>query len=131
MLDAVLRSDRGAPKRAFADKLRMALGVARGMQALEEAQPPILHRDLKASNVFLDAGMQLPAVSLLFRWLADCGIQLACRMQLASDTMGHGLAGGNPRVADMGLSRRWEPESAASLTGETGGNSSCLAALQS
>lgn len=47
---------RGAPKRAFADKVRMALGVARGMQALEEAQPPILHRDLKASNVFLDAG---------------------------------------------------------------------------
>ncbi|KAK9800891.1 hypothetical protein WJX73_007224 [Symbiochloris irregularis] len=74
---------RGAPKRALADKIRMALGVARGMQALEEAQPPILHRDLKASNVFLDAG-------------------------------------GHPRVADMGLSRRWEPESAASLTGETG-----------
>lgn len=34
----------------------MALGVARGMQALEEAQPPILHRDLKPSNVFIDAG---------------------------------------------------------------------------
>lgn len=37
----------------------MALGVARGMQALEEAQPPILHRDLKPSNVFIDAGALL------------------------------------------------------------------------
>ncbi len=37
----------------------MALGVARGMQALEKAQPPILHRDLKPSNVFIDAGASL------------------------------------------------------------------------
>ena len=33
----------------------MALGVARGMQALEAAEPPVLHRDLKPSNVLLDA----------------------------------------------------------------------------
>ncbi len=32
----------------------MALGVARGMQALEAAEPPVLHRDLKPSNVLLD-----------------------------------------------------------------------------
>ncbi len=38
---------RAAPRRALADKVRMALGVAQGMQALEAAQPPILHRDLK------------------------------------------------------------------------------------
>ena len=38
---------RAAPRRALADKVRMALGVAQGMQALEAADPPILHRDLK------------------------------------------------------------------------------------
>ncbi|KAK9833565.1 hypothetical protein WJX81_006548 [Elliptochloris bilobata] len=46
---------RAAPRRALVDKVRMALGVAQGMQALEAAQPPILHRDLKPSNVLLDA----------------------------------------------------------------------------
>lgn len=33
----------------------MALEVARGMQALEESVPPILHRDLKPTNVFIGA----------------------------------------------------------------------------
>jgi len=37
----------------------MALGVARGMAALEENEPPIVHRDLKPTNVFIDAGEQL------------------------------------------------------------------------
>jgi len=37
----------------------MALGVARGMAALEENDPPIVHRDLKPTNVFIDAGEQL------------------------------------------------------------------------
>ena len=46
---------RGAPRRSLGDKLRMALGVAQGMQALEAAEPPILHRDLKPSNVFINA----------------------------------------------------------------------------
>jgi serine/threonine protein kinase len=46
---------RGAPRRGLGDKLRMALGVAQGMQALEAAEPPILHRDLKPSNVFINA----------------------------------------------------------------------------
>ena len=46
---------RGAAKRSLGDKLRMALGVAQGMQALEAAEPPILHRDLKPSNVFINA----------------------------------------------------------------------------
>lgn len=43
------------PQRRMVDRLRMALDVAKGMQALEEADPPILHRDLKPSNVFVDA----------------------------------------------------------------------------
>lgn len=37
-----------------ARRLRAALDVARGMQALEQHDPPILHRDLKPSNIFLD-----------------------------------------------------------------------------
>ena len=46
-----------APRRSLASRLRMALGVARGMVAFEQAAPfPILHRDLKPSNVFVDGG---------------------------------------------------------------------------
>jgi serine/threonine protein kinase len=37
------------------EKVRMALAVARGMVALESAEPPIVHRDLKPSNVILDS----------------------------------------------------------------------------
>lgn len=44
------------PKRPLAERLQMALGVARGMAALEENDPPIVHRDLKPTNVFIDAG---------------------------------------------------------------------------
>lgn len=51
----LLCTRRGAPRRSLSEKLRMALGVAQGMQALEAAEPPILHRDLKPSNVFINA----------------------------------------------------------------------------
>ena len=37
-----------------------------------------------------------------------------------SEDMLHMCAEGTPKVADMGLARRWEPETAACLTGETG-----------
>ena len=47
------------PKRPLAERLQMAMGVARGMAALEENEPPIVHRDLKPTNVFIDAGEQL------------------------------------------------------------------------
>lgn len=49
----------------------MALGVARGMQAFEQAHPhPILHRDLKLSNVFVDAGGAARVADAgLARWL--------------------------------------------------------------
>ncbi|CAL5223260.1 g5744 [Coccomyxa viridis] len=50
-----LQGGRGGPRRSLSEKLRMALGVAQGMQALEAAEPPILHRDLKPSNVFINA----------------------------------------------------------------------------
>jgi serine/threonine protein kinase len=43
-------------RRSLAARLRMALGVAQGMCAFEQARPhPLLHRDLKPSNVLLDA----------------------------------------------------------------------------
>ena len=47
---------RAPPKRPLADRLQLALDVARGMAALEENDPPIVHRDLKPTNVFIDAG---------------------------------------------------------------------------
>eukprot|EP00891_Asterochloris_glomerata_P002868 jgi/Astpho2/2868/Aster-01022 len=75
--------NKSAPRRSLAARLQMALDVARGMQAMEEADPPIVHRDLKPSNVFIDAG-------------------------------------GQARVADMGLARWLTAENMANLTGETG-----------
>ncbi len=30
--------------------------VAQGMQALESCSPPLLHRDLKPTNIFVDGG---------------------------------------------------------------------------
>ncbi|KAL4452231.1 hypothetical protein ABPG75_007893 [Micractinium tetrahymenae] len=46
---------RRLPQRSLTERLKMALDVARGMQALEEHVPQILHRDLKPSNVFIDS----------------------------------------------------------------------------
>jgi serine/threonine protein kinase len=45
----------GLPRRSLEEKLGLVLDVARGMQALEEADPPIVHRDLKPSNIFIGA----------------------------------------------------------------------------
>ena len=54
--------------------------------------------------------------------LAPCRLQTASRflVQMQADPSPGDCAGGNPKVADMGLARRWEPETAACLTGETG-----------
>ncbi|XP_021767444.1 probable LRR receptor-like serine/threonine-protein kinase At1g06840 isoform X3 [Chenopodium quinoa] len=42
----------------FVMRLRIALGVARGVLYLHtEANPPIFHRDIKASNILLDANL--------------------------------------------------------------------------
>jgi serine/threonine protein kinase len=41
---------------SFAMRLRIALGSSRGILYLHtEADPPIFHRDIKASNILLDA----------------------------------------------------------------------------
>ena len=42
---------RRVPARSLSERLKMALDVARGMQALEQHTPQVLHRDLKPSNV--------------------------------------------------------------------------------
>ena len=46
---------RGAIWCSLGEKLRMALGMAQGMQALEAVDSPILHRDFKPFNVFIEA----------------------------------------------------------------------------
>lgn len=46
------------PKHPMGARLEMALGVARGMAAMEAARPPLMHRDLKPTNIFI--GMRPP-----------------------------------------------------------------------
>ena len=45
----------GRPRLSLEARCVMGLEVARGMQALEESVPPILHRDLKPTNIFVGA----------------------------------------------------------------------------
>lgn len=54
------------PKHALGARIEMALGVARGMAAMEAARPPLLHRDLKPTNIFIGASsIQSSAVDVL------------------------------------------------------------------
>ena len=46
----------GGARPALVERLERALEVAGALAALEAADPPVLHRDVKPSNVFLDAG---------------------------------------------------------------------------
>ena len=45
----------GRPRLSLEARCVMGLEVARGMQALEESVPPVLHRDLKPTNIFVGA----------------------------------------------------------------------------
>jgi hypothetical protein len=74
---------RRLPSRSLSERLKMALDVARGMQALEGHTPQILHRDLKPSNV----------VGAPSSWPGSCRLQQA--LLIAESER---LAGGCPLI---------------------------------
>jgi serine/threonine protein kinase len=47
---------RTTPPLPWSARMRIALGAARGLAFLHEAQPPVIYRDFKTSNILLDEG---------------------------------------------------------------------------
>lgn len=51
----VMNAAKGKETLSFGMRVRVALGAARGILYLHtEANPPVFHRDIKASNILLD-----------------------------------------------------------------------------
>ncbi|CAD6272257.1 unnamed protein product [Miscanthus lutarioriparius] len=63
-------------------RLRLALQTARALRALHDADPPVIHRDVKSANVLLDANLDAR--------LGDFG--LALRVPKANASAGAGAA---------------------------------------
>jgi serine/threonine protein kinase len=58
-------------------RLRLALQTARALRALHDADPPVIHRDVKSANVLLDANLDAR--------LGDFGLALRVPVRLPGD----------------------------------------------
>ncbi|KAK2992015.1 hypothetical protein RJ640_014876 [Escallonia rubra] len=78
-----------ATKLEFKQRLSIALGVAKGLCHLHSQQPPIVHRNLKTSNVLIDesliAKVADAGVSRLLERIEDAGPSHSTRVDVFED----------------------------------------------
>ncbi|XP_020877060.1 probable serine/threonine-protein kinase PBL11 isoform X1 [Arabidopsis lyrata subsp. lyrata] len=78
-------------------RVRMALGAARGLAFLHNAQPQVIYRDFKASNILLDSVWHMIDTF--------CSFGFGCSQRSLSLTVSLYLQNYNAKLSDFGLAR--------------------------